>query len=179
MVGPEITPVNLKGTHMEALEYIARILLVGMGATAVLDLWLIVIGRMGVPTLNFSLIGRWVGHLCRGTFAHAAIARAEPIGGELALGWITHYAIGIAFAAVLVASQTLAWSRQPTLGPALLIGVGSVLAPLFIMQPAMGAGFASSRTTTPAKNVLRSITNHAVFGLGLFLFSLLAAQFLR
>ena len=179
MVGPVITPVNHKGTHMEALEYIARILLVGIGATAVLDFWLMVIARMGVPTLNVSLVGRWVGHLCRGTFAHAAIARAEPISGELALGWITHYAIGIAFAAVLVASQTLAWLRQPSLGPALLIGISTVLAPLFVMQPAMGAGFASSRTATPVKNVFRSITSHAVFGLGLFLFSLVAAQFLR
>jgi hypothetical protein len=37
------------------------------------------------------------------------------------------------------------------------------------MQPAMGAGIASSRTPTPLKNSLRSLANHAVFGLGLYL----------
>jgi len=33
----------------------------------------------------------------------------------------------------------------------------------------MGAGIASSRTTAPLKNSLRSLANHAVFGLGLYL----------
>jgi hypothetical protein len=164
---------------MAALQEIERVLLIGIGATVVLDSWLVLLGRMGVPTLNFAYIGRWVGHLLRGKFAHAAIARAEPIKGERAWGWLAHYAIGIAFAALLVGSQGAAWARQPTLGPALRIGLCTVLAPLFVMQPAMGAGIASSRTATPVKNVLRSVANHAVFGLGLYLTSLLAAQFLR
>jgi hypothetical protein len=164
---------------MATLQEIERVFLIGIGATTVLDGWLILLGRLGVPTLNFAFIGRWVGHLLRGKFAHAAIARAEPIKGELAWGWLTHYAIGIAFAALLVGSQGVAWVRQPTLGPALGIGLCTVLAPLFVMQPAMGAGIASLRTATPVKNVLRSVANHAVFGLGLYLFSLLAAQFLR
>jgi hypothetical protein len=37
------------------------------------------------------------------------------------------------------------------------------------MQPAMGLGVAASRTPSPLKNCLRSVVNHAVFGLGLFL----------
>ena len=160
---------------MATLQEIERVFLIGIGATAVLDIWLVLLGRMGVPTLNFAFIGRWVGHLLRGKFAHAAIAGAEPIKGERAWGWLTHYAIGIAFAALLVGSQGVAWARQPTLGPALGIGLCTVLAPLFVMQPAMGAGIASSRTATPVKNVLRSVANHAVFGLGLYLSSLLAA----
>ncbi len=45
----------------------------------------------------------------------------------------------------------------------------TVSAPLFVMQPAMGAGFAASRTPTPVRNVIRSIANHTVFGLGLYL----------
>jgi hypothetical protein len=164
---------------MARLQDIERVLLTGIGATAVLDAWLVLLGHMGVPTLNFAYIGRWVGHLFRGEFAHAAIGRAMPISGELALGWIIHYAIGIAFAAVLVGTQGAAWARHPTLGPAMLVGVCTVLAPLLVMQPAMGAGFASSKTPTPARNVVRSLANHAVFGLGLYLSSVLAAMLLR
>ena len=164
---------------MASLHYIELTLLLGTGATALLDTWLFVLGRLGVPTLNFAFIGRWVGHLSRGKFAHAAIGRATAIRGELALGWVTHYAIGIGFAAALLGWQGLAWARHPTLGPALAVGVLTVLAPLFVMQPAMGAGFASSKTPTPARNVLRSVANHTVFGLGLYLTSLLVAQFLR
>jgi hypothetical protein len=164
---------------MSSLQDIERILLIGMGATAVLDIWLILLGRMGVPTLNFAFVGRWVGHLTRGTMVHEGIARSTPIHGELALGWLTHYAIGISFAWALLGMQGMSWARQPTLWPCLLFGLCTVLMPLFVMQPAMGAGFASSKTATPAKNVLRSVANHAVFGLGLYLSSLLALQWLR
>ena len=164
---------------MTSLQDIERVLLIGIGATAVLDTWLFLLGRLGVPTLNFAFLGRWVGHWARGRFVHAAIGRAEPMPGESALGWITHYAIGIGFAAVLLGWQGVTWARQPTLAPAMVVGVCTVLAPLFVMQPAMGAGFASTKTATPARNVLRSVANHAVFGLGLYLSSLLAAQFLR
>lgn len=164
---------------MASLQDIERIILIGIGATAVLDIWLMLLGRMGVPTLNFAFIGRWVGHLTRGTIVHAGIARSTPIQGELALGWFTHYAIGISFAWALLVMQGTSWARQPTLWPCLLLGVGTVLMPLFVMQPAMGAGFASSKTATPIKNVFRSVANHAVFGLGLYLSSLLAAQWLR
>ena len=162
---------------MASLQEIGLVLFIGIGATAVLDIWLALLGRIGVPTLNFAFIGRWAGHLFRGKFAHAAIGRAEPIPGELAWGWLLHYAIGIAFAALLVGTQGVAWARQPTIGPALALGLCTVLAPLFVMQPAMGAGFASSKTATPVKNVLRNVANHAVFGLGLYLSSLLAKEF--
>jgi hypothetical protein len=164
---------------MATLQDFPPILLVGVGATALLDAWLFVLGRLGVPTLGMALIGRWLGHLGRGTFAHAAIARAAPIPGERALGWIAHYAIGFGFAAVLLLWKGTAWMQHPTPGPALVVGVGTVLVPLFVMQPAMGAGFASSRTKTPARNVLRSVVNHAVFGLGLYLTALLVAQWMR
>ena len=100
---------------MSSLQEIELILLVGIGATAVLDIWLILLGRLGVPTLNFAFVGRWVGHLRRGTMVHAGIARSTPIHGELALGWFTHYAIGISFAWALLAMQGISWARQPTL----------------------------------------------------------------
>ena len=161
---------------MTTLHDIGRVLIIGIGATAVLDAWLFLLRRLGVPTVNFAFVGRWLGHLPRGTLAHDDIARAQPIRGEVPLGWLTHYAIGIAFAAVLLGWQGMAWTRQPTLGPALLVGVCTAVAPLFVMQPAMGAGFASSRTPTPAKNIFRSVVNHAVFGLGLYLTALLIAQ---
>ncbi|MFT3954074.1 MAG: DUF2938 domain-containing protein [Piscinibacter sp.] len=142
---------------------------VGIGATAVMDLWLLLLRRLGVPTLNFAFIGRWVGHLPRGRFVHPAIARAPAVPAELALGWLTHYGVGVLFAGLLVALQGTAWLQQPRLLPAVAVGMATVAAPLFVMQPAMGAGIASSRTATPLKNVLRSLANHTVFGVGLYL----------
>jgi hypothetical protein len=143
--------------------------LIGIGATALMDLWLALLRRLGVATLPMALVGRWAGHLARGRVAHAAIARAEPVPGENAWGWAVHYAVGIGFALILVALQGGDWLRNPTPGPAVAVGVATVLAPLAVMQPAMGAGWFASRTPTPLKNCLRSLANHAVFGLGLYL----------
>ena len=144
-------------------------MLIGIGATAVMDAWLVLLQRLGVPTLNFAFVGRWVGHLLRGQFVHASIAKAAPVRGELAWGWVTHYAVGVVFATVLVGLQGTQWLRSPSLLPALAVGICTVAAPLLVMQPAMGSGFAASRTPTPIKNCLRSLANHTVFGLGLYL----------
>jgi hypothetical protein len=161
------------------LQDLARVVSIGIGATVVMDAWLLLLKRLGVPTLNFAFIGRWVGHLARGTASHPAIARAAPVRGERALGWLTHYAVGIAFAALMVSVGGTRWTREPSLWPALCVGIATVVVPLFVMQPAMGAGIASSKTATPAHNVVRSIANHAVFGLGLFLAANLVAWSLQ
>lgn len=164
---------------MMSLPDIARVVLIGIGATAVMDIWLMLLKRLGVPTLNFALIGRWVGHLAHGRFAHQAIAKALPIPAEVPLGWATHYAVGIGFAALLISIEGLDWVRHPTLLPAVAVGLGTAVIPLFVMQPAMGAGVAGSRTPTPLKNCLRSIANHGVFGAGLFLSAVLVARVLQ
>jgi hypothetical protein len=153
----------------ELTESTARIALIGIGATAAMDAWLLILKRLNVPSLNFALLGRWVGHFSRRTWTHAAIAKAAPVPGELALGWLSHYAVGMAFAGLLVGVYGAQWMKSPSLLPALCIGIATVLVPLLVMQPAMGAGIASSRTATPVANCLRSVANHAVFGIGLYL----------
>ena len=85
----------------------------------------------------------------------------------------------MAFATVLVGIQGGDWVRSPTLLPALAVGVCTVAAPLLVMQPAMGSGFAASRTPTPLKNCLRSLANHTVFGFGLYLSALAIALISR
>lgn len=153
---------------MTSLHDFTTIVFIGIGATAVMDLWLALQKRLGMRTLDMATIGRWAGHLLRGRFAHASIAQAPSVAGERAWGWLTHYAVGVALAGMLVAVQGTGWVRSPSLLPAVAMGIGSVALPLFVMQPAMGAGFASSKTPTPLKNCIRSLANHTVFGLGLY-----------
>lgn len=145
-----------------------HIVLIGIGATALMDLWLLMLSRLGVPSTGFAMVGRWVGHFLRGRFAHAAISKAAPVRFELGLGWLAHYVIGIAFASLLVALLGATWLEQPTAVPALAFGALTVAAPWFVMQPAMGAGFLASKTPTPLKNGLRNLANHVAFGAGLY-----------
>lgn len=150
-------------------------LALGAGATLVMDAWLLVLQRLGIATLNFAFVGRWVGHLLRGRIRHSAIGQSEPIRGELGLGWLMHYATGIAFAALLLGLCGMAWLERPTVLPALALGMLSVAIPLLFIQPAMGAGIASRKTPTPLKSSLKSLATHSVFGLGLYLSASLIA----
>lgn len=151
------------------IELFVRSILIGAGATMTMDIWAAVLRRFGVPSLNFALLGRWIGHLPEGRWIHESIAKTAPIRGELLIGWGAHYAIGITFAALSLAVFGLEWARSPTLLPALFIGIVTVVAPLFILQPALGAGIASSNTPAPVFNTVKSVITHTVFGLGLFL----------
>ena len=151
------------------MDYLTCTLVVGVGATAVLDLWGIArTPLLGLARPDYGLVGRWLGHMTRGRFRHEAIARSVPVRNERLIGWTAHYMTGIAFAAALIAIWGPAWVARPTLGPALTVGVGSVVAPLLLMQPAMGMGIAGSRTPRPATVRLQSLVSHAVFGLGLY-----------
>lgn len=81
---------------MPSFPVAVHIVLVGVAATALMDLWLWLLARLGVPTTGFAMVGRWVGHVARGRWAHQAIAKAAPVRHELGLGWLTHYLVGIA-----------------------------------------------------------------------------------
>ncbi len=141
---------------------------VGIGATVLMDIWILLLKRWGIPTLNFALLGRWVGHMPRGRWAHDGIAKAAPVRGEEQLGWFVHYLTGIGFALLLTCLAGPSWMQAPTLLPAFAFGIGTVAVPFFVMQPAMGSGIAASRTATPCLNRIRSMANHTVFGLGLY-----------
>jgi hypothetical protein len=144
-------------------------LLTGIGATAVMDAWGIARKPLvGMPPPDYRMLGRWVGHMARGRFRHDSIAAARAVRGEQPIGWAAHYGIGIAFAAVLVALCGSRWIEHPTIGPALALGIGGVAAPFLVMQPAMGAGIAASRTARPWAARIQSVVTHAFFGLGLY-----------
>ncbi|GAB2787497.1 DUF2938 domain-containing protein [Halomonas shantousis] len=151
------------------METLLPTLIIGIGATAVMDAWnLARQALLGLPAPDFGLVGRWLGHMFRGRFRHERIATAPPIPGEQALGWTAHYLIGIAFAGLLVWLGGPVWLDRPTPGLALAVGVATVAAPFLIMQPGMGAGLAARRTPRPWLARRQSLLNHAVFGLGLY-----------
>lgn len=151
------------------MDFLISALVIGLGATALMDLWTIVRKRLfDIAPPNYGLVGRWLAHMPRGRFRHGAITATPAATGERFIGWTAHYLIGIAFAALLLGLCGLAWVQHPSIGPALAVGVGTVAIPFFLMQPGMGAGIAGSRTPRPAAARLQSLVTHAIFGLGLY-----------
>ncbi len=160
------------------VEFLARMISLGVGATLTMDAWAFGLRKLGVPSLDFGLLGRWMGHLARGRWFHSSIAKAEPVRGERLIGWTAHYTIGVSFAGLLLGVFGLGWARTPSLLPALAIGVVTVVAPLLVLQPALGAGIASSKTPRPVFNSLKSLVTHVVFGFGLYGSAVATAAFL-
>jgi hypothetical protein len=162
--------LNLHSAGKETImNYLTCAVLIGAIATALMDLWGIARTQLlGIPAFDYGLVGRWLAWLPRGRFRHDPIKASPPVQGERLIGWTAHYLTGIAFAAILLAIWGLDWVRYPTLGPALIVGISSVAAPFLLMQPAMGAGIAASRTPRPNAARLQSLITHAIFGLGLY-----------
>jgi hypothetical protein len=155
-------------------------ILIGLGATLTMDLWALFLKRaFKIASPNYCLVGRWLRYLPGGTFRHSNIASAPQKSAECIVGWIAHYMIGITFAIVFVALVGDNWLQHPTLIPAIVFGVITVLMPFFIMQPSFGLGFAASKTSNPTQARLRSLMNHSVFGAGLYLFAWLVNWLLR
>ena len=150
-------------------EYIIGAIAIGLGATLVMDLWNLFLKRgFGIPSLDYCLLGRWLRHMPQGTFRHANIAAAPPRSFECTAGWIGHYSIGTALALAFVALVSEHWLERPTLLPALLYGIVTVVFPFLILQPSLGFGMAGSRTPHPAQARLKSLVTHTVFGMGLY-----------
>jgi hypothetical protein len=156
------------------------ILLMGLGATLTSDLWALFLKHAFKMTpSNLCLVGRWLRTMPAGTFTHANIGTAPQKSAECTVGWIAHYLIGILFAIAFLASAGRDWLQHPTLMPAIVCGVVTVLAPFFLMQPALGLGFAASKTSNPAQARLRSLINHVTFGAGLYVSGLLVSWLIQ
>ena len=159
----------------EGIEIAIGAVLIGIGGTVILDLWAALLQCFfGVPATNWAMVGRWVGHMPRGRFIHENIGKAAPVSGELTIGWVVHYAIGIGYGLLLVGLWGAEWLRQPTLLPPMILALGLLVAPYLIMMPGMGSGIAGAKTPKPNVTRLKSLVGHSVFGLGMYVTALVA-----
>lgn len=160
------------------LNHVLGAVAIGVGASVLMDLWNLFLKRaFGIPSLNYCMLGRWVLHIPEGTFFHSSIATASPKRFECIAGWVAHYTIGVVLALLFLALAPADWLQRPTLPYALLFGVVTLVFPLFVLQPALGLGIASSKTPKPAQARLKSLATHVVFGVGLYLCAVALSHF--
>ncbi len=163
-----------------ATQYVLGIVAIGVGATLAMDVWNLFLRLFfGIPSLNYCLLGRWLRHMPGGTFRHPNIAAASQKPLECMAGWIAHYTIGVMFTLVFVFFVSRDWLAQPTVVPALIYGIATVVFPFFIMQPSLGLGIAASRTPHPTQARVKSLLTHTVFGVGLYVSALAVSYVLR
>jgi len=149
---------------------VTKILLTGLLATLLMDGWSLARRYLlASPSLNYALVGRWIVWMSKGRYFHHTIYDTPAVKGETVAGWAVHYLTGMAFAFIPLLLQGRQWSEHPDLLSALMSGFISLVAPFFIMQPALGWGIAASKTPAPGKARLNSAMTHLIYGLGLYL----------
>ncbi|RVU33520.1 DUF2938 family protein [Rheinheimera riviphila] len=151
------------------LSPILAAMVIGAGATALLDLWSLLLKKVGnIPSLSFCLVGRWFSLMRHGQFRHPKIGSAPTQPLECALGWTIHYLTGMLFALPLVLLNGGQWLVEPSLQWALVLGICTVLFPFLLMQPAFGMGIAAAKAPKPWSARTKSLLSHTVFGGGLY-----------
>jgi hypothetical protein len=162
-----------------AKQIIVAVML-GVAATAFLDvvnyLQHIILEK---PLTRYEFIGRWVIYMTDGIFSHQSIKAAAPRVGELILGWIGHYAIGIGFALLMLAFTGVKWISKPSFMPAFIVGFATCSIPFFIMYPGMGYGIAGLNTPNPIMLQAKVLLSHCVFSIGLYVAGLLLSRWLN
>jgi len=155
---------------------ILKIILIGIGGTFAVDIWTFILSLFKIKSLDYRYVGRWIAYFPKGKIYHNTIMMTAPVRGELLMGWSAHYLIGISFAFLLILLFGKEWLDEPLILPALIVGIITVISPLFIMQPAFGFGIASSKLSDPNLRRLKSMLTHVVYGFGLYLSAVVLQQ---
>lgn len=159
------------------MNHLLKIIVIGIGSTFIVDIWIWVLGLLKIKSLDYRFVGRWIGNFPKGKFYHNNIMNAERVNGELFIGWTAHYLIGISFSFLPFMFYGKEWLENPGLITAVLFGIITLAAPFFIMQPALGFGIASSNLPEPKLRIFKSFLTHLIYGLGLYVTALLVSKF--
>lgn len=143
-------------------------IVMGLAGTLAMDIWAQVLHRaFGQPLPNWAMVGRWAGHLPARVF-HDDIGAAEPVAGELALGWLVHYGVGLAYGVIFVLLAGAGWLAEPAFVPLWVFSLLTIAAGWFLLQPGMGLGWVAAKTPNPWKVRSMGLVAHTVFALGMW-----------
>ncbi len=118
----------------------------------------------GAMAIDWSLGGRLSPWCLRASIDHDGRQRPRRSRSRLGIP-----AVGIAWAALYVVIMKLGFGSDPTFISALAVSLALLVAPWFVMQPALGFGFMAARLPKPAAVRAVNVSAHTVFGVGLYL----------
>lgn len=156
------------------LDLIINGTLIGIGATIVMDVWVLVLARFfGQARPNWGLVGRWFWHLLDGQIFHDDISLSPAYKHEVFLGWFGHYAVGILYGIIFALYAGAVWFANPMFLPVWIFGILTVAAGWFLLQPGLGIGWAASRLPNAAHVRILNLAAHTLFAIGMYATALL------
>ena len=139
-----------------------------------------VLGTIAMDSLNYlfaqkgflvkidvKMIGRMSAGWINGRFCYRDPSQMKPEAKEGPLGYVIHYAIGIALAIPFVLGWELLVGGPVSPIWVLVYGVATTAASVFVVYPSMGLGVFGMRSPEGIRAPLSSLANHFFFGIGM------------
>ena len=147
---------------------VAQILIVGVVACAIFDLWQLAFQKMtAIPPSNWAMVGRWsLGLMTNGQLIARDLESQADRKNELAVGWLVHYSVAIGYAAVYAWLMHAA-ILQAGLIDGLIFGVISVAVPWFFFLPCLGKGMLARLAPNPPLVCALALMMHSLFGVSI------------
>ena len=155
------------GEH-EVVDLVVTGVFAGVLGTFVMDSLNHLFFRTGmILKIDVGMIGRMAVGWAHGRFRYCSPDEMEKVSNEKLWGFMTHYAIGVGFAVPFVLGWDLFVGGPASPAWALVYGVATTVASLFLVYPSMGLGSYGRRSPEGVKAPLSSLANHLFFGVGM------------
>lgn len=140
----------------------------GVLGTFVMDSMNHLFARSGLLIrIDMGMIGRMSAGWAQGRFCYRHPGDMKQVPNERALGYLTHYTIGVGLAVPFVLGWDLFVGGLASPFWALIYGVTTTVASVFLVYPSMGLGLFGRRSPEGIKAPLSSLANHLFFGVGM------------
>jgi hypothetical protein len=140
----------------------------GLLGTLVMDLLNHLFARIGLLIrIDMGMIGRMSAGWAQGRFCYRHPGEMKQVANEMALGYLTHYTIGVGLAIPFLLGWDLLVGGLAPPAWTLAYGVATTVASVFFVYPSMGLGVFGMRTPEGIRAPLSSLANHFFFGVGM------------
>ena len=140
----------------------------GVLGTIAMDLLNTLFARIGlILRIDIKMIGRMSAGWFRGRFRYSHPSEMEPAANEQAIGYISHYLIGVCLAVPFVFSWGVLVEGPVSPAWIFAYGVATTVASVFVVYPSMGLGMFGRRSPEGIRAPLSSLANHIFFGAGM------------
>ncbi len=150
------------------MDLIVTGIVAGVVGTLVMDASNHLLARTGkFSKIDIGTLGRMSSGWLRGRFRYHHPNDMERVANEVFRGYVAHYAIGLGLAFIYVFGWGLLIGGPASPLWALLYGIATTVASLFLVYPSMGFGACGRRSPDGIWSLLSSFANHLFFGAGM------------
>lgn len=140
----------------------------GVSGTLVMDVLNQLLSRAGMlMKIDIEMIGRMAAGWLRGRFSYQHPDEIKTVTGEILLGYITHYAIGISLALVYVLGWYLLIGGNASPSWAIVYGLATTVGAYLLILPGIGLGVFGRLSPEGIRVPLSSLINHLFYGMGI------------